>query len=106
MVIAFTFSLFPTLANIILIYSNKNNDLKSQYKAFIHTVVALYFLFTNPVWNILIHNVLNKQFRVAFKALFKSKKKLIKEERVALKNLGRENAKKQIDYGVTEEDAL
>ena len=106
MVIAFTFSLFPTLVNHILTYSNKQNGLKRKKGAIIHTVVALAFLFTNPVWNILIHNVLNKQFRVALKALFKSKDSLMKEEGIALMNLGRESAKKQFGYRVIEEDEL
>ena len=74
--------------------------------AFIYTVVALAFLLIYPVWNILIHNILNKQFRVALKALFKSKNNLMKVERIALKNLGRESAKKQFSYRVIEEDAL
>ena len=106
MVIAFTFSLFPTLLNHILIYTNKINDLKSIKGALIRTAVALSFLYTNPVWNVLIHNVLNKQFRVALKALFKSKKNLLKDEKIALKNLGTKSAKKQFAYRVIEEDAL
>ena len=106
LVIAFTFSLFPTLLNNILAYTYKENDLKSLQGAFIHTVVAMNFLLINPVWNILIHNVLNKQFRVALKALFKSKKNLIKVERIALKDLGGESAKKQFGYQAMEEDAL
>ena len=95
------------MLNHILIYSN--NNLKNIQEAFLHTVVAFNFLFTYPNWNILIHNVLNNQFRVALKALFKSKKttrRKIKVERIALKDLGRESAKKQFGYQAMEEDAL
>ena len=66
------------MLNHILIYSN--NNLKNIQEAFLHTVVALNFLFTYPNWNILIHNVLNKQFWLALLALFKSKKKFKRKE--------------------------
>ena len=71
MVVAFTFSLFPTLLNHILLHVNKSEFLKSTYKAYVKLSIAFSFLMTNSIWNILVYNVLNKQFRAAFKALFK-----------------------------------
>ena len=71
MVIAFTFSLFPTLLNHILPCINKTDYLKNRYKAYVQLYIAVLFLSTNSIWNILLYNVLNKQFRTDFLALFK-----------------------------------
>ena len=72
MVAAFTLSLSSTLYNHIrfyvlkLVYSVCNDD-EINLNAYIST----YFLSTISVWNIFIYNVINKKFRLAFKALFK-----------------------------------
>ena len=65
MVIAFTFSLSPTLCNNILLY------IKIKHVVMVDPRISLLFLLTNPFWNILVYNVLNKKFRTALKALFK-----------------------------------
>ena len=65
MVLAFTFSLSPTLYNHVLIY------MKSEDFSDVNPLIAISFLLTNPVWNVLIYSVLNKRFRTAFKAMFR-----------------------------------
>ena len=65
MVLAFTFSLSPTLYNHILVYIKSENLLN------VNPLIAISFLLTNPVWNVLIYSVLNKQFRTACKAMFR-----------------------------------
>ena len=67
MVIAFTLSLSPTLYNHIKFILKKSN----AYSFVGSFQTAIYFLSTNSLWNIFIYNVLNKKFRLAFKALFK-----------------------------------
>ena len=65
MVVAFTFSLSPTLYNHALKY------IKSKYFSNVDPLISFSFLITNSFWNIIVYNVLNKKFRTAFKALFR-----------------------------------
>ena len=88
MVVAFTFSLFPTLYNTILLYINKNDYIKKKHEAYIKLFIAVPFLITNSIWNILVYNILNKKFRTAFKALFKTNKSLLNDKKIALKSFG------------------
>ena len=74
MVVAFTFTLLPTLYNHITFYVSKGNYLKNPDEVTIKTVIAVLFLSTNAIWNIVIYNVLNKKFRLAIIALFKKSK--------------------------------
>ena len=71
MVVAFTFSLSPTLYNHAFFYIYKSYDIKSENILFEQPFIAVSFLLTNSVWNVLIYNFLNKQFRTALKALFR-----------------------------------
>ena len=78
MVVAFTLSLLPTLYNHIQFYilggeNFEDNKRESVAKFFI----AFLFLLTNSIWNILIYNILNKQFRSALVALLKKPCKCI-----------------------------
>ena len=73
MVVAFTISLSPTLYVHILYYVYKLNFVDCYYgqqDIFLDVNISKYFLSTNSIWNILVYNVVNKKFRLAFKALF------------------------------------
>ena len=65
MVVAFTFSLFPT------IYFNASFYLYNDYVFFYASIVlkkfiiSVAFLATNSIWNFVIYNILNKKFRSA-----------------------------------------
>ena len=72
MVVAFTFSLLPTLYNHTLFCISKNY-VASSYVKRTNSFVSFLFLYTNSIWNILVYNVINKKFRSTFKALFKKK---------------------------------
>ena len=65
MVIAFTFSLSPTIYHHICYYYYEENFAGVPFygQAFF---VSVLFLSTNSIWNILIYSVLNKKFRTAF----------------------------------------
>ena len=71
MVVAFTFSLSLTVYNHASFYIYENYNIISKKLLTDQPYIAVLFLLTNSVWNILIYNVLNKQFRTAFKAVFK-----------------------------------
>ena len=68
MVVAFTFSLSATLYNHIRFYLCK---LHCRECKLYNEMISLYLLSTNSIWNILVYNLMNKKFRLAFKALFK-----------------------------------
>ena len=63
MVVAFTFSLFPT------IYFNASFYLYNEYfyvtKVEKKFIISVGFLVTNSIWNYVIYNILNKKFRCA-----------------------------------------
>ena len=69
MVVAFTISLSPTLYIHVLYYVLKSKYVDCDF--FLYVNISKYFLSTNSIWNILVYNVINKKFRLAFKALFK-----------------------------------
>ena len=72
MVVAFTFSLSPTLYVHIYYFALKFNYVDCEnVKIFLNVNISKYFLSTNSIWNILVYNVVNKKFCMAFKALFK-----------------------------------
>ena len=63
MVVAFTFSLFPTIYfNFFYYIDNDYSYLSIVQKNFI---VSVAFLATNSIWNFIIYNILNKKFRFA-----------------------------------------
>ena len=63
MVVAFTFSLFPTIYfNVSFFLYNEYSYESIVQKNFI---ISVAFLATNSVWNLVIYNILNKKFRSA-----------------------------------------
>ena len=72
MVFAFTFSLSPTLYNHIKHNVSKQNYEKFQRTFDLNQMVAVCFLSTNSIWNVLIYIVLSKKIRLGLKALFKN----------------------------------
>ena len=78
MVVAFTFSLFPTIyfnVHLYLAPELKSANRKSPNDTFLDEnsfFVSVAFLTTNSVWNFVIYNILNKKFREAvIKVCFK-----------------------------------
>merc|ERR1712240_496937 len=72
MVFAFTFSLLPTMYNYIFSTFFKNNLASNFYpNHLVSNFIYASFLATNSIWNIIIYNVFNKNFRVAFVKLYK-----------------------------------
>ena len=69
MVVAFTFSFFPTIyLHVCLYLYNEPSELNyMKDKSFL---VSVAFLTTNSVWNIIIYNFLNKKFRRALMNVF------------------------------------
>ena len=73
MVFAFTFSLLPTMYNYIYSTFFKSNlDYMFFGRHTLSNFIYASFLATNSIWNVIIYNVFNKNFRVAFMKLFKS----------------------------------
>ena len=64
MVVAFTFSLAPTIYHHV--YTYLYNEHYNENAAFVSVII----LTTNSVWNFVIYNVLNKKFRASFINLF------------------------------------
>ena len=80
MVVAFTFSLSPTIyLNVCLYFApyktySYENDYTRTFLDDKNFFVSVAFLTTNSVWNFVIYNILNKKFRSALiKACFKCK---------------------------------
>merc|ERR1712240_245763 len=72
MVFAFTFSLLPTMYNYTYSTFFKNNLASNFYPNHpVSNFIYASFLATNSIWNIIIYNVFNKNFRVAFVKLYK-----------------------------------
>ena len=72
MVAAFTLSLSTTLYNHIRFYVLKLIYFECrEEETNLNANISTYFLSTISVWNIFIYNVINKKFRLAFKALFR-----------------------------------
>ena len=71
MVVAFTLSLLPTLYNHVQFYISEGKYFEDKVESINKVFIAFLFLSTNSIWNILIYNILNKQFRLALVALFK-----------------------------------
>ena len=72
MVFAFTFSLLPTMYNYIYSTFFKTNLAKTvdTHHPESNFIYASFFA-TNSIWNIIIYNVFNNKFRVAFVKLYK-----------------------------------
>ena len=71
MVFAFSFSLLPTMYNYIYSTFFKNSlDLNFNYHPVSNFIYAA-FLATNSIWNFIIYNVFNKNFRIALVKQYK-----------------------------------
>ena len=74
MVVAFTFSLFPPIYYNVSLYLYNNIYKDEHFLKHKSLLISVAFLTTNSLWNILIYNILNKNFRSAFKKLCFSNK--------------------------------
>ena len=74
MVFAFTFSLLPTMYNYFYstFFKNKVGNKRIRVYYLVDSLIYASFLATNSIWNIVIYNVFNKNFRVALTKLFKA----------------------------------
>ena len=71
MVVAFTFSMSPTIYHHVNFFVHNNILGCIYYFHFKDFFMSTCFLYTNSAWNFLIYNLLNKKFRLELRKLFK-----------------------------------